>query len=276
MTRCWLVALAAVVSSGCMSISALVTIRPDGSGTVAQTLLMNTKATAQFGQMASALAKQHGQPGADKIPPNVGELMDSDVFSEGMLQAMASQMGEGVRLVSSEKLKEGPMQGVRAMYAFDDVTRIRLSQGGPGGGQAAKGEVSFGFEKLANGNAVLKIRVPALLPDQAFKMPAHAGPNVDPEAAKAMMAMMKPMLEGMRIEMALALDGRLVKSNIPFGSGDRLTLISLNMDEMMASPDFMKNITPPATLEEGKRRLQNMSGLKMVLEPEIVIEYASR
>ena len=84
------------------------------------------------------------------------------------------------------------------------------------------------------------------------------------------------MLEGMRVEMALAVEGRLVRSSTPFGSADRLTLISLNMDEMMASPDFMTNMTPPASIEEGKRRLQNMPGLKMVLEPEVVIEFASR
>ena len=268
-----LVLVAALASAGCFSMSALVTVKPDGSGTIAQTILVNEKTAAQFGQFAGAMAKQHGVPGAENMP--LESLAGREFISEGMVQAMAAQMGAGVRLVSSDPLRDGVMQGRRALFAFDDIATVRLAQGGPPGTPGAQGQVTFGFEKLPNGNAAVTIRIPAFSPGRMFQMPPEAaGMQADPQMAAAMVGMIKPMLQGMRIDIAVGVDGRVVRSSTPVGEAGRLTLLSVDMDEMMAKSDFLKNMTPPATVEEGRRRLQNTPGVKVVMEPEIVIEFS--
>jgi hypothetical protein len=270
-----LVLLAAVASAGCFSMSALVTVKPDGSGTIAQTIVVNEKTAMQFEKFAGAMAQQHGVPGSGNVP-NLGELAGRELISEGMVQAMAAQMGGGVRLVSSEPLRDGVMQGRHALFAFDDIATVRLAQAGPPGTPGAQGQVTFAFEKLPNGNAAVTIRIPALSPGQMFQMPPEAASmQADPQMAAAMVGMIKPMLAGMRIDIGIAVDGRVVRSSTPVGGAGRLTLLSVDMDEMMAKSDFLKNMTPPATVEEGRRRLQNTPGVKVVMEPEIVIEFAS-
>src|SRR5689334_16533413 len=79
--------LASLVLTGCINASTLIKVKPDGSGTLEQTVLMNAQA---FRGMFSAM-------GADGKPAQVGP----STVNEAELKAAASKLGEGVTYVSS-------------------------------------------------------------------------------------------------------------------------------------------------------------------------------
>ncbi|HJU42809.1 MAG TPA: hypothetical protein VJ691_08335, partial [Vicinamibacterales bacterium] len=102
--------LAMLPLTACLNSTTIVKLNPDGSGTVEQTTLVNTAALK--GMMGGA-QKQGGGP----------------VINREDLERTASRMGKGVRLVSAEKATGDPgFEGTKAIFAFDDINQIQISQ----------------------------------------------------------------------------------------------------------------------------------------------------
>ena len=52
------------------------------------------------------------------------------MMNKAELERTAAQMGEGVRLVSSEPVKgDTGFEGAKAIFAFDDINKVQVSQG---------------------------------------------------------------------------------------------------------------------------------------------------
>ena len=107
--RALAVLLATVTLTACLNSTTIVKLKPDGSGTVEQTTLVNTAALK--GMM----------PGADK-------QSGGPVINREDLERTAARMGKGVRLVSAEKATGEPgFEGTKAIFAFDDINQIQVS-----------------------------------------------------------------------------------------------------------------------------------------------------
>jgi hypothetical protein len=138
-------------ASGCLSSSTLVRLRPDGSGTIEQTLLANLQAL-------KGLAQMFGK----------GELAGRDalsadrMFDEAELRKAGEKIGRGVRFVSRTPITEGPMEGVKAVYAFDDVNALAVNQNPsmPGVGVSDREDVTFKLSRLASGNSLVTVELP--------------------------------------------------------------------------------------------------------------------
>ena len=86
-------------------------MKPDGSGTIEQTLLMNT----------AALKGMLGGLG--------GTQQSSGGINEDELRKAAARLGEGVTYVSSEPLKaDDGFEGAKVIYAFTDINKVRVDQ----------------------------------------------------------------------------------------------------------------------------------------------------
>src|SRR6185436_18762795 len=93
--------LATLSLTACLNSTTLVKVKADGSGTVEQTTLVNMASLK--GVMA---AQGQGQRGPD------GPMMNKED-----LERTAAAMGEGVRLVSSEPIKnDAGWEGVKAIF----------------------------------------------------------------------------------------------------------------------------------------------------------------
>ena len=52
------------------------------------------------------------------------------MMNKADLERTAKRMGKGVRLVSAEPIKgESGFEGIKAIFAFDDINKIQVSQG---------------------------------------------------------------------------------------------------------------------------------------------------
>ena len=110
----------AALTSGCINSLTNIKVRPDGSGTIDQTLSMTAEAAKQI----AALGAGFGDPSAKK---KEGEDLP-DFFSEQSMKDAAGKLGEGVVFVSSKPIKTADRVGRVATYQFADITKLRIDQ----------------------------------------------------------------------------------------------------------------------------------------------------
>lgn len=251
---------------GCLNSGTIVRLKPDGSGTVEQTLLFNMAAAKMM------------------MPGMQSQTTQGGVLNEAEMKAAAAKMGEGVRFVSATPLKEGTFEGAKAIFAFDDINKIRVDQdpsvaGSSTGTFAAQSKPSnpLTFKHTrAGGNSVLTIS----LDEGAARAPAGADAaaagkgleNLDP----AMMEMVKSMFKGFHVNIALEIDGKIVKTNADYVEGSRITLLDIDMDALLQDPTALQALQgkakPGATLSELRPFLKSLKGVR-INNPQLTIEY---
>ena len=105
--RALLLVAASATLVGCINSATLIKVKPDGSGTVDQTTLVNIGAV-------KAMMPGLNQPGQSANPVN-----------EADLKRTAERMGKGVRLVSAEPAKSGTFEGSRRCSPSTTSIRCR-------------------------------------------------------------------------------------------------------------------------------------------------------
>ncbi len=274
------IALCAVVAaavSGCIQSSTVIKMKPDGSGTIEETMTMSAEALAQFSAMAAM--------GSDKDHKNSKNPMD-DVFSDKDARAQAAKMGQGVTFVSSEKIDTPDRKGMKAIYAFTDIRKITLQElNAPGGmnGDAAgmtsgtqkDQPMTFQFTQLPGGDGLLTIAQPGV--EKAMNStPAKSKSDAaaDPMAQQGL-EMMKTLMKGLKVDVVVQVP-RLVKTNSAYVSGGNVTLLSMDFDQVLADPAALQKMNDAKSLDDTKALLKGVKGIKVNLEPKLTIEFAGK
>src|SRR5262245_26490357 len=162
-TRCRavLLTLVSALSSGCLTSITTIKVKPDGSGTIEQSMAMKAEAAAQLAAMASTFGDADGKSGKPSEP--------LELFTEKDLREAATKYGEGVTFVSSQPIKTKDMVGRTATYAFTDITKVRVNQkppspkatpGEPGSKEKPAEDVSFKFLRHPAGTSVVTVVFP--------------------------------------------------------------------------------------------------------------------
>ena len=250
----------ALTTSACFQMTTVLRVNADGSGTITHRMVYTKAALAQLKQFA---AFGGGRGGGDPL-------------SEQQSRDMTASIGPGVTYLSSELLTTPLGQGREAIYAFTDVSTLRISTqpAAPGGisiktpgfnTQPSPTEsITFTMTHEANGNAVLHIHVPEPNYLDFFGSPQAAG----------QIGMIKTMLAGARVLLAAEPAGTLVRTSSPFVEGPRVTLLDVDLDTVLADETLLPRIQAvAATPAEAKAVLLGAKGLKINLDPEITIEF---
>jgi hypothetical protein len=274
--RVALCAFAAATVSGCIQSSTLIKLKPDGSGTVEQTMTMNADAIAQL----SALAAMSDDKTKDKKPGAKGSI--DDIFSDAEARAAVSKLGQGVTFVSSQKIDTPERKGLKAIYAFTDISTLQLSEmnmpAQAEGGASAAGPkdppMTFAFKQLAGGNALLTILQPGI--DKAMAN-GQSKPDTDADSKMAAqgLEMAKAFLKGLKIDVAIQVP-RVVKTNSTYVDGGTVTLLSMDFDRVLADPAALERMNKAKSLADTKALLKDVKGIKVNLEPQVTIEFAGR
>jgi hypothetical protein len=245
--------LAATFSlTACLNSTTLVKVKPDGSGTVEQTTLMNTAALKGLGG---------------------GGQMRGPMMDKAELERTAAQMGKGVRLVSTEPVKgDAGFEGTKAIFSFDDINEIQVSQGpsmGGGGDQRSSEPTSDDPVRFkltrSGGTSTLSIN----FIDKPGSAAKDSTPSGDmPDLTNPMiMNMMKTMFQGFKINIGLEVLGSIVKTNAEYVSGPRITLLEMDMAALLADEAKLKalqgKLGPDASLSEVKPFLKDVKGIKI-------------
>jgi hypothetical protein len=258
----WLFATAAMTA--CLNSTTVVKVKPDGSGTVEQTTLVNTAALK-------------GMAGADR--------QGGPVINREDLERTAARMGKGVRLISAEKATGDPgFEGTRAIYAFDDINQIQISQD-PGMSGSTSGRLSseptaddpvkFKFTRGATSSTLMINYIDKAPPGSVQPNPAGKGDM--PDLTNPMiMGMLKTMFQGFKINIGLEVLGDIVKTNAEYVSGPRITLLEMDVAEILSDEAKLKalqgKIGPDASLTQVKPYLKDIKGIK-IDGPSISVEF---
>ena len=267
-----LILLCAFITSGCLTSVTTIKVKPDGSGTIEQSIAMKAEAAAQLTAMAStfgdAAEKDKDKPAA---PP--------ELFSEKDLREAATKFGEGVTFVSSQPIKTKDLVGRVATYSFADITKVRVNQkppspkGAPAEPESkgkATDDVAFKFLRHPGGTSVVTVLFPE--PDLSKKKDKDAeSESKKPDPTQ--LAMMKKMLDGLRIEIALEVAGAIVKTNSPYVQGSKVTLLEMDFAELMTNDAVLGKLANPESIEDAKQMLKGVKGVKVNLDREVMVEF---
>jgi len=259
-----LLALVAFVTSGCITATNVVRLKPDGSGTLEATMLVNTGVFKQIGAMMGGEMKSEGKsstPSPDELARELSKM-------------------KGMRLVSQKTITDGDIQGVKVVMAFDDVNQVSVSEGLPAKPGKAKpeDEVKFSLTKQPGGTSLLAIHFPDK-PGDAVKgagktQESGSSKKPTPEALQ----MLSTFFKGMRIMIAVDVDGTLVRTSSPYVEGNRVTLLDIDMDQLLKDPDALQKMDtlpfgPDLSISDAREAMAKagVKGIK-VNDPNITIE----
>src|SRR5262245_10777042 len=263
----------ALVSSGCLTSITTIKVKPDGSGTIEQSMAMKAEAAAQFASMASTFGGDaEGKDKKSNEPP--------ELFTEKDLREAATKYGEGVTFVSSEPIKTKDLVGRRATYAFADITKLRVNQkppspkGAPDEGDSKKPAEDVSFKFLHNPGGTSTVTVVFPEPDLSKKKDKDAQTGSESKKPDPMqLAMMKKMLDGLKIDISLEVAGAIVKTNSPYVQGSKVTLLEMDFTELMSNDAVLDKLTNPESIEEAKQMLKGVKGVKVNLDREVSVEF---
>lgn len=272
--RACLVSAIALVLSGCLNVSTLIRVAPNGSGTIEQTLLFNPKNVENaFGQLG--LEPSGGSSGS--------KASSKTTIDEADVRQTAGRLGDGVTLVSVTPVSlPSGYQGVTAKFAFDDISKLRtedLLMPAPAKAEmspnAASDAVAFRLTRSPHGTAILT----ATFNDKPGKSgkssgkSGKGGPGLDdPDVLQ----MVKAMFKGFRIGVDLEVIGQIVQTNADYVDGKRITLAEIDLEQLLKDGKKLgtldKVISPDASIAKVRPYLKDLKGLK-VNHPVVTVEF---
>ncbi len=259
--------------AGCFQVSTVVRVNPDGSGTVVETMLLSKKMIAKMNEMMQGFAGE----GGDK-PESI------DMFEPAKLKAQAAGMGEGVTYLSGEKTETAEYSGYTATYAFKDINKLKLNQqsgesaGAAGGQKAPSMPVLFHFSK--GSPATLTIEQPkekqpaktAEAPEAGGEAPQAAkGPISDEEAKQ-----MAEMFMGMKMTLAVEVNGTIVETNATHRDGRRITIVDLDLAKFGSSLPQLEKLKQlkGSSAADAKELMKDFPGMKMDLNDRLKVVFS--
>jgi hypothetical protein len=207
--------------AGCLQQLQVIKLRPDGSGTIEVTATVTRK-----------MADMMGAP-TKSTPQTVGQQQKL----EDEILLSASRYGE-VTLLSTQVIDTAEQAGVRAIYGFKDVTKVKLrgtpdppipQLGGPKSQEPAD-SVSFRFATERDGTKVLTVVSPDGSPNKQKDWPTKKADNRD-------VAEMKEIFSGMKFAGWIEVEGTIVKTNSPHREGSKVILYEFDFDQILTDSE---------------------------------------
>lgn len=253
-SRRWLRSALAVVLglavAGCFTFRSTVTVRPDGSGTLTETLALSGPAL------------------------RMTRAGDAPLSTPDGLALRAAALGSGVTLVRSDTAG-----GVRTtVYAFADVRTLQYrfpdnatSETGPGA--AGPPLFTFAFEPAhaAGEAAALGVVVPVL----ADATPAAAPDSAALARAVSSASVLRVLMGDARATVELVVEGTTVETDASLRAGNTTTLVDLMMNDVLgvveANPALSLRSLPP--LDELRRLGAGRGGIAVQAPGTVTVRF---
>lgn len=271
------VAVLSAVTVGCLSVDSVIKVKPDGTGTIEQTMLVNSQAMG----MMSMMGEGQGQGGAKAKGPDAASM-----FADDKLVADAAKLGEGVTFVSSTPMTQGEMKGVKAIYRFTDFNKLKVSTSPPDldGGDGDETPASPSSSDLqmvlsrAGASSLITLDMFGKMRGQNGTAPAASSTDKNPMAdmPKEMMGMLAPMFKDMRVAVSVEPQGQIVRTNATHVQGPRITILDVAFGELFSDPagfEKMEKLGNNPSLDQIRTALTGVKGIKINEVDKLEIEF---
>jgi hypothetical protein len=262
----------ALATTGCLAVDSNIKVRPDGSGTIEQTMLVNASAMGMMSMMG-------GEGEAKGASP-------AEMFSETKLKAEAAKLGEGVTFVSSTPLTRGDMQGVTAIYSFTDFNALRITASPPDMGNESGTVKTSGsgndIDMVLTRKGSSSLITLDMFADKDKPAPARdatadaGGDNPFGDMPKEMLGMLAPMFKDMRIAVTVEPVGQIVRTNATHVDGSKITILDIAFGELFADPsgfEKMEQLGNSPSMDQIRTALSGVKGIKVNEVEKLEIEF---
>jgi hypothetical protein len=245
-----LITLAAVALglTSCFEAKSVVTVNKDGSATIEETTLLGAQLKAM---LAGGGANDPSAAGLKAMVPDKAKA-----------EERAKELGEGVTVKGHEEvtLPDG-RGGVKVTYAVPDINKLKytpLSSKGPEAGSEPQRPMTFSYAA-----GTLTVTSPDDKPKNAD---APKKPQIPKEQLAAQVAMMKPMVAGMRMTVELKGANGIASSDATHVNGDTVTFVDVEFDKLLEKPEVFGEIMESGdnlTQAEAAEKFKGVPGIKM-------------
>ncbi len=243
--------------TSCFQVDSTITVKKDGSGAVTE--------ITHFGEQMKKLIMRisAGDPLA---------VISDRAKSRGR----ANRMGEGVELVSVEKINTDGEVGFKAVYKFSDINKLKYSVRDamyeaaspviPWSYDAGKADdtgkaVTFKYkdDKLT----IIQKKPDAAMANNEVTKPEGVSPQISAHA--------KGMMGGMCVTTKVKIDSGIAKTDAAHADGNVITLTDIPIDVIMAEPDKIRALRS-GDFDKAKAALKGVEGIKFEVKESVSVE----
>lgn len=248
-----------------MNVSSTLTVRPDGSGTLTERLVL----PSQFAQMMRSFQQMGDSAAAAE-----------GLFTEEELRAKAESR-PGLRLTSVTMLSDAEGEGYEAVYAFDDLNEIQFDPGpddvlpenAPQTGEDGPLDLLSGVDlSFTPGSpATLTVRMPRDSTKGEADDSLSAGPmGEDAPTSERERRMMREMMKDAGFRLAVQVDGEIVETNATHRSGSTITLMEMDFGALVQdSTAFARMMSGDRPALSSRAALDSLNALPgLAVEPQ--------
>ena len=188
---------------------------------------------------------------------------------------MTASIGPGVTYVSSEPVTSSVGQGRASIYAFTDVSQLRISTqpAAPAGikirTQGFSTEAGIGHLRNARATPAATPCCRSTCRSRIFSTRGLAErhrPDRDDQDDAGRRARAAGGRTG----------GTVVRTSSPYVEGSRVTLLEVDLDEVLKDETLLPRLQAAATPDEAKAIVKGAAGLKINLDRAITIEFTPK
>ena len=259
--------------SGCIELHTSVNVRKDGSGTIVQKMLF----TGMLGSMLDAAKPDEGAAKGRSNP--VDAMQDA-----ASLKRTAAEFGPDVVVESVRKIDTDRQKGVEIRMAFPDIDHVRIGQSMTPDKFMKSDSLSFRRDSvdvvkkrplytfsMGRGprSRLTIFKTEQVLSSQGQSLGSPGGTREDRKMA---LEFMKPFMKGMKVVFEVNVEGQVVESNATYRRANRITLVDLDFDRMLAGHDAMMNLDGLSDVE-AKRKFGKLSGMRIETRSPMTIDF---
>ncbi len=264
-----LLMIAAIFCTGCIEYKLTVKVKSDGSGTIHEKVMLGEA----FTEMMTSLMALGGEETNEEF----------SMYDEEQLIADASKMGKSVKFIKGEKISEKTREGYLAIYSFNDINDLKLEQDPsdvmPMGDMNVESEsdgnpMTFNFKK---GNPS---ELTVFLPDEEVGKGDQneyetSSEYENEEFNEEALEELRKYVKDFRIIIKLEVDGNIVGTNATHVKENLITLVDMNFDKMLDSPEKLAELEKykNAEMSDLKEFLKEIPGIKFELKEKIEINF---
>jgi hypothetical protein len=288
--------LMVVFLSGCIQDTIVIHVKPDGSGTIEETSLLSN---SMFDLMESIAGSMAGPGKEEGVQDNKDATKGSskkeakqtrdDVIAKMVKDAekRAETFGATVKFISAKPVKTDTVSGYNAVYAFQDISQVRVNQNPVDKMDGQKTQKSdspkeeyllFKFTKGAPSKLV--VTLPAQKETAGDKSSAaDSGKAVadksNKEASAQAPEMMKSLFQDMKLKISLQFAGTILKTNAAYRDGSTVTLIEMDLGKIIGNATLFKQLLAvnPQSIGETKASFKSVEGLKFETNNPVTVEF---
>jgi hypothetical protein len=258
--------------SGCIEMHTSVNVRKDGSGTIVQKMLF----TGMLGSMLDEAKQDEGAKGRSNL---VDAMQDA-----ASLKRTAAEFGPDVVVESVRKIDTDRQKGVEIRMAFTDIDHVRIGQSmAPDrfmkSDSLSSRRDSVDVEKKRPLYTFSMVRGPRsrltiLKTEQVLSSQGQSlgSPGSTRKDRKMALEFMKPFMKGMKVVFEVNVEGQVVESNATYRRANRITLVDLDFDRMLAGHDAMTNLDGLSDVE-AKRKLGKLRGIRIETRSPMTVDF---